>query len=105
MAAAAPSLTALDLKGNHLDGEVRSPQHLRSTVLLPLTSACCANQALAPAVRANSTLRRLRLNLRYNAITPAAERALREAVRARVAPPAQGSGEAEEDGEAFELLL
>ena len=103
MAAAAPSLTALDLKGNHLDGEVRSPQHLRSTVLLPLTSACCANQALAPAVRANSTLRRL--NLRYNAITPAAEKALREAVRARVAPPAQGSGEAEEDGEAFELLL
>jgi hypothetical protein len=103
VAAAAPSLTALDLKGNHLDGEVRSPQHLRSTVLLPLTSACCANQALAPAVRANSTLRRL--NLRYNAITPAAEKALREAVRARVAPPAQGSGEAEEDGEAFELLL
>ena len=103
MAAAAPSLMALDLKGNHLDGEVRSPQHLRSTVLLPLTSACCANQALAPAVRANSTLRRL--NLRYNAITPAAEKALREAVRARVAPPAQGSGEAEEDGEAFELLL
>lgn len=103
MAAAAPSLTALDLKGNHLDGEVRSPQHLRSTVLLPLTSACCANQALAPAVRANSTLRRL--NLRYNAITPAAEKALREAVRARVAPPAQGSGEAEEDGEAFQLLL
>ena len=94
---------ALDLKGNHLDGEVRSPQHLRSTVLLPLTSACCANQALAPAVRANSTLRRR--NLRYNAITPAAEKALREAVRARVAPPAQGSGEAEEDGEAFELLL